>query len=311
MSNTGFCEVHKLSEGFLACWSEEVTRGGQSSIMKISNDQNSVSPKQLYHRNDATLSHFNRYDSCWGFVQEDFDSNTINSSIFLSTNNGLNWNMLESSFINARNFFVLDSIIIMEGNVLGTGQAGVFKSEDLGITWQKIQYQNYNYKNLILNEKMDEFIICTASRDFYDKQSVIVLLNMTDGKLTEIKKIKNQKYFRLISNIKNSFATIDENTISVFKIENNSMNQLNKIKLPDNISLIQNIYVDSNYCIITAINKGKYSKYLSWISWTNGQYWDILGGNLQYELVYNNFGALIMKDDDNNVLIDSISNSNN
>lgn len=233
-------------------------------------------------------------------VEDNFDARTLATSLLVSKDYGQNWNILSTPVEFPRSsYFIGDSSIIVEGDLAGTGQ--VFLSGDNGKNWRRISNEN-RYKTVYLLSVVDNRkVLCMASKTFDEKMGTLAIYSPQDNSFTELSEVNNSTFKLPISADRNLYCICGRRKIIVFKVNSSKYEEVEELPIPDNIDLVDNVYLNDGVCIITGSSYEVGDESKSWISFNNGDEWEPFFQDRKMKLVYNNGSRLLVEDNANDV----------
>lgn len=301
-----FCQIDKCLKDtaqFIISYSHSFTIGGGFKIVKLTLKNSAVTREVLLEDKKSGLSFVNIYDSIIGCIQNDFNDNTLHTSLLISTDEGLSWKKKNTPITGLRKFCIADNIIIAEGNFQGVGT--VVKTVDLGNSWNNINGIKQNYKSFYLTNSLlsNNKIFCIGSTSFNERDSKLLLFDFRSERIKKIFNLeKVNSYIKPISKIENLHAVMKNNQISLYSYLNNEMYLENKFKIPDKTVAVENLFISDSLYIITT-EEGGAGKLISWISYEKGEKWEAYNQERGFKLIYNPNGELFMIDSNNYILL--------
>lgn len=307
--NLEFSQINEYKDKnlFIFAYSYSFSSGGGCKILNCNLLGDTPILKSLYESNSQALSYIFVNDSHICCIIDDFDDNTLKSTIKITKNKGLNWKEIKTPIEYPVNCFFSNEIIIVEGNLQGTGQ--VFKSIDTGLNWYRInvgrKYKSFSFLNN--NGPLNE-IFCIGSTDYQSKNNELVVLNIKDNSLKSLIELNNiNSYFKPVSKNKFLHCINDGNEVTIYDYIKGTLQESEEFKLPSEIDQLINIYLNDSFYIVSANLKvanrdAISSKILSWISYDKGESWLPFYQENEYKLVFNDCGELFVIDNKKNIL---------
>ncbi len=296
-NHVNFCQIDSVSKEYLFSYSHPLTIKGGFKIGILKNNNITT----LFKSINNTIQYISINKNKIGFVEYNFDSNTLNSTLFISSDLGRIWRKIETPLNNIRKVEFLNDFILIEGDNKGSGH--IYKSSNGGKTWIEINILKQGYKDLYLMHYETTYknsILCKGSKSFNDKNSKLLQLDIETGKLKKILDLKNGSYyFKVISRNTFMHAIVNKNKLWIYSIRKNKLKLKNRLRIPNSVGEIINIYMSEKYYFLTAREKQLKGNILTWISTNRGKTWSKYKKNEEFQLVYNTFGKLYMKNKNN------------
>lgn len=296
-----FCQVDSTSTGYIFSYSHSFAISGGCKIINLLNNEGIKKDSTLYGNTNTTFSYVLAKDSIFWIVQDDFENNTLNTKLIQKFSNDSIWNEVNTPLEGLRKIITLNNVIIIEGNLGGTGR--VFKSKDNGKIWEEINVLNLGLKSLDLISADKEKILCQGSSSFNQADNKLLLLDIENHTVKILLDLKDKNYLKPIVKSQNIFAIIEDDNIKIYSIANEKTQLINEFNYPDESFGVLNLFIGDQYYIITGEQKERFGKTLSWKSNDKGENWIPFEQEGEYNLVYNDFGQLFMIDKQNNLLI--------
>lgn len=313
ITNTGapviFCQIDSISNEYIISYSHSAAISGGFRIMKFNTTDGSFKSDTLFESNKNTTPFVNINDNSIGFVQNDFDENTLRTKFFLSYDLGQTWNEVNTPLDGMRNFLMKDEMLIIEGNLKGS--YNVFKSIDRGNIWKKIDLFKKGIRGAILigEDGTSGKVMFKGGigRLFSKDVRTLLLLDIEKGSIKELIDFDDKgglSYIKPISRNKNLHMITDGRKLKIYSLQDEEMVLVEKFRLPNGTrSWIENIYLGDDYYIVTVREDELVGKILSWISYDKGNSWYPFNHDKESRLIYNSFGELFMIDVNNNVVM--------
>lgn len=302
-----FSQIDSMSNGYVFSYSYLGTNQG-FKILKVTDSIENIKRDILFESNDGTIRYVNVNKNNIGLIKYDFNQNTLNTSLIISNNMGKAWKNIKTPVETERAIVFTKGFMILEGNKNGTGET--LKSSDMGETWNKINTLNKGFKSFHLlnyNEWYNNHVLCEGAKSFNQRNNKLVLL---DAKKEHIKEFvglkKGNSYVKIISKDKTLHGVKSKNVVKIYSLKKGEIHLKNKLNLPKSFGELRNVYVDDYFYMITGREKEIKGKTLTWVSCDKGKTWNKYKRE-SYQLVYNSFGKLIVKDVNNNILMGSLS----
>jgi len=304
-----FCYLSKInSNNSILGFSHSQAVSGGFEILKLNHYENNISTESLYknYKPHYSTSFFNAIDSSIYFVQTDFDRNTIRTKLLHSEDLGRSWKEVSTPVEGLRKILITKNYWVVEGNLHGTGQT--FKSNNAGVSWNKINFLKKGFKNFELLEHIpqDNLIIGKGSKSYRSEDTQLLLIDLMSEEIIELLEFNDlggANYVKPISIKGNLHGIIDDDELKVYTITNNRINLLEEFDTPKGASNVKDIYMGMDYYIITCREDDLRGKTLSWISYDNGNNWIDFEHENQFKLISNDFGELIIHNGQNEILI--------
>ncbi|BDD13012.1 hypothetical protein FUAX_54440 (plasmid) [Fulvitalea axinellae] len=306
--NTGkpidYCQIDSVSNGYILTYSHSPAIAGGFKIIRMNTlSEGDLEKTYLFESNNNTTQFVSVKGNDIGFVQYDFEENTLRSKFFISHNLGEIWNEIRTPLEGGmRNFILMENSLFVEGNLKGTGQT--FESLNRGQTWSSINTLKKGFKSFFLLRTANNRILCKGFKSFNYKDGKLLLFDTQNNSIQELINIDGNSfsYLKPISKEKNLHIIIDGNKLKIYSLQKEEMILREKFRLPDNTSWVENVFLDREYYIVTVREKKLTGKKISWISYDNGKNWRPLEHEKRLKLIYNTFGRLFMIDINNDIL---------
>lgn len=305
ISNTGkstdFCQVDSSNNGYIFSYSHSFAISGGCKVVNLSDKEGIVKDSILYECENASFSCVLAKDNVLWILQDDFISNTLSTKLIQKFGNDSVWNEVNTPLEGIRKILSLNDVIIIEGNLDGTGR--VYTSKDNGLKWNEINVLNLDLKNLYLLSAEKGKALCQGSTSFKEADNKLFLLDIEKQSIKILLDLKDKKYLKPILNSENVFAIIEDDKVNVYSLENERIHLMKEFNCPDESADVLNLFMSDQYYIITGKQKEMFGKTLSWISNDKGENWFPFEQEREFMLIYNDFGQLFMMDKQNNLLI--------
>lgn len=307
--NTGkpvnYCQIDSVSNGYVLTYSHSAAIAGGFKVMRLNTLVESDLEKVSLFESDKNTTQFVSVEgNNIGFIQHDFEENTLRSKFFLSHNLGETWEEIKTPLEGGiRNFILTEKSLLVEGSLKGTGQ--IFESSDAGQIWNNINTLKKGFKSfyLLLNE--NDKALCKGSKSFNAKDSKLLLFDIENESIKEFVDFDDRggfSYLKPISKENNLHGVVNGKKLNIYSLQNEEMALKEKFRLPDDMSWVENVFLGTEYYIVTVREEELKGKTFSWISYDKGKNWQPLEHEKRLQLIYNTFGELFVIDANNNIL---------
>ena len=290
------CQIDSISDDYIITTSYITTFGCQ--ILKLNSKTNNI----LFENNSSSISSITICDSLIGITSSKWVNKSSESFLNYSNDLGKSWIKIKTPLEYNRNFLIVDKVFFITGNLTGTGH--VFKSFDKGQTWNEINYSEQGFKDFNLLSVGENNIFATGfkTNDFRDNE--LLFWDLKSNKIKELIGLGGDNYIKIISKHKKLHGIIKGNNLKIYSFQKELLQLEEEFEIPHSIGDdIKNVYICDKFYIITAHEKDFRGKILSWITYNKGKNWKLYKDEEEYQLIYNSFGGLFMKDKENNILI--------
>jgi hypothetical protein len=299
LTHSNYCQIDSISDGnYILSYSNFAT--SYSQILRINNAINKS--KQLYESTTKSIVSLYLNDSLICFSGVGWNNKIQLPFLIISYDQGKSWKDLQTPLEFISMFITHNSNIIVEGNLQGTTH--IFESFDSGRTWKEINFLQLGFKSIHLNtyDIYGSKAIAQGSRTFSQKDNQLLLWDFKKNKITEILDLGDKKYIKPISKNRSLHGVIAKNSITIYSLDMDKIHFDRKFNIPKNIGDVKNIYLNEKLYILTTREEKIEGKTISWISYNQGENWEIYNQAEEYQLIYNTFGGLFMKDKNSNLL---------
>jgi hypothetical protein len=298
-----FCQIDSISGGYILTYSHSASISGGLKIIRlnVNSDTKTLNSSTLFESIKNLTEFVYVANGNIGFIQSDFEENTLRSKFLFSPNLGKTWGEIKTPFDKGITKFILTKkFLLTEGMQMGNMK--VYMSSDSGKTWNEINTLKKGFKSFYILQNENEKIVCKGAKSFNEKDSKLLLFDPISKIDKELLDIDGFNYLKPISKIKNLHGIIGGHRLKVYSLTKDELILEKTISLPNKFNDVKNVFLGVDYLIITAREEKLLGKTLSWISYDFGNNWRPYEHKRGLQLVDNNLGELFMIDSNNDIL---------
>lgn len=298
-----FFQIDFASGEYILSYSHSAAISGGVGILRKKSLYDSVGNISLISESNSVIDFISVKNSQIGFIGNYFKEKKLNSTLTFSNDTGKTWFVISTPLGGLIKFITEGNIILAEGYLNGSGQ--LFRSSNNGTSWETVNTLQRGFKSFFLLKYLGSGkVLCKGSRSFNYRNNCLLIYDIyTDSICSLLDLNDNDIYITPISNDKQLHAIQSDNSLFLYSFLNDKFVSKYKLSLPS--TGIEGVFLSDRYCVLLTREKMQGSEFLTWISFDKGRSWSRYGSDGEYYmLVNNNFGKLIIIDNNNNVLCD-------